>query len=122
MTPDVVEFDKNKMNKPVFDIILGCKTMKELGIVLEFQTKEITIDHIILPMRDINSLTSLSMDKAWACCMVHETHSMQEVTEQVVNILDAMYEKADLQSVVSTNSSHLSLQDQNESLELLTEF
>jgi hypothetical protein len=36
VTPDVVEFDKNKMTKPVFDLILGCKTMKELGIVLDF--------------------------------------------------------------------------------------
>ena len=83
MTPDVVEFDKNKMTKPVFDLILGCKTMKELGIVLDFRTKEITIDQVILPMRDINNLTSLSMDKAWAVnnSMVHEPHSMQEATE-----------------------------------------
>ena len=36
VTPDVVEYDKNKMTKPVFDLILGCKTMKELGIVLDF--------------------------------------------------------------------------------------
>ncbi len=86
--------------------------------------KEITIDHIILPMRDINNLTSLSMDKAWAVnnSMVHEPHSMQEVTERVIHILDAKYDKADLQSVVSTNCSHLSLQDQNKLLELLKEF
>ena len=32
VTPDVVEYDKNKMTKPVYDLILGCKTMKELGI------------------------------------------------------------------------------------------
>ena len=83
MTPDVVEFDKTKMTKPVFDLILGCKTMKELGIVLDFRTKEITIDHVILPMRDINSLTSPSMDKAWAVnnSMAHEPHSTQEATE-----------------------------------------
>ena len=98
MTPDVVEFDKTKMTKPVFDLILGCKTMKELGIVLDVQTKEITIDHVILPMRDINSLTSQSLDKAWA------------VNNSMAHILDANYEKADHQSVVSTNCSHLSLQ------------
>ena len=66
VTPVVVEFDKTRMTKPVFDIIFGCKTMKELGFFLDFQTKEITIDHIILPMRDINSLTSPSMDKLGA--------------------------------------------------------
>jgi hypothetical protein len=36
VTPDIVEFDKNKMTKPVFDLILGCKTVKTLGIVLDF--------------------------------------------------------------------------------------
>ena len=64
------------------------------------------------------------MDKAWAVnnSMAHEPQSTQEATERVVNILDTKYEKADLQSVVSTNCSHLSLQDQNKLLELLTEF
>ncbi len=37
-------------------------------------------------------------------------------------ILDAKYEKADLQSVVSANCTHLSLPDQNKLLELLTEY
>jgi hypothetical protein len=36
VTPDIVEYDKRKMTKPVYDLILGCKTMKELGIVLDF--------------------------------------------------------------------------------------
>ena len=35
VTPDVVEYDKNKMTNPVYDLILGCKNMKELGIVLD---------------------------------------------------------------------------------------
>ena len=124
MTPNVVEYDKRKMTKPAFDLILGCQTMKELGIVLDFRTKEITIDHIILPMREINSLTPSNMDRAWAVnnSMAHEPQSTQEATRRVVNILDAKYEKADLQSIVSTNCTHLSLQDQNSLLELLTEF
>ena len=37
VTPDVVEYDKKKMTKSVYDLILGCKTRKELGIVLDFQ-------------------------------------------------------------------------------------
>ena len=36
VTPSVVEYDKNKMTKPVYDLILGCKTKKALGIVLDF--------------------------------------------------------------------------------------
>ena len=33
--PDVEEYDR-KMTKIVYDLILGCKNMKELGIVLDF--------------------------------------------------------------------------------------
>ena len=83
VTPDIVEYNKNKMTKPVYDLILGCKTMKELGIVLDFRTKEITIDEILLPMRDINSLTTSKMEKAWTVnnSMAHEPHSTQEATK-----------------------------------------
>ena len=98
--------------------------MNELGIVLDFQTKEIKIDKIILPMRDVNSLTKSKMDNAWTVnnSMVQEPNSKQEATQRAVHILDAKYEKADLQSVVSTNCTHLSLPDQTKLLELLVEF
>ena len=36
VSPDLVEHDKKKMTKPVYDLILGCKTVKEFGIVLDF--------------------------------------------------------------------------------------
>eukprot|EP00804_Cyclotella_cryptica_P013951 CCRYP_002461-RA/>CCRYP_002461-RA protein AED:0.43 eAED:0.43 QI:0/-1/0/1/-1/1/1/0/99 len=54
--------------------------------------------------------------------MANELQSTQEATQRVVKILDANYKKADLQSIVSTNCTPLSLQDQNSLLELLTEF
>ncbi len=40
VTPDIVEYDKNKMTKLMYDLILGCRTIKELEIVLDFQTEE----------------------------------------------------------------------------------
>ncbi len=46
------------MSKPGFDLILGTNSLKELGIVLNFRTKEIDIDEIILPMRDISKLST----------------------------------------------------------------
>jgi hypothetical protein len=54
MDPDVVEY--NKDSKLQYDLILGTETMKELGIFLNFRDKMITIDEIILPMRNINNL------------------------------------------------------------------
>jgi hypothetical protein len=53
------------MTKPVYMLILGHNTMKELGIVLDFWTKQITIDEIILPMRNINSFAYPKIEKAW---------------------------------------------------------
>jgi hypothetical protein len=57
--------------------------MKELGIVLNFQTDKIKIDEIILPMRDINSLTRLKMEKAWAInnSMAYGPSRMQEAKQ-----------------------------------------
>ncbi len=52
--PDVVEYDKD--SKPHYDLNIGTETMKELGIILNFRDKMITIDKIILPMRNINNL------------------------------------------------------------------
>ncbi len=40
--PDVVEF-KDPMDKPGFDLLHGSNIMKELGIVLDFWTKEKTL-------------------------------------------------------------------------------
>ncbi len=98
--------------------------MKELGIVLNFKAKTITIDEIILPMRDINSLDRHRIKEAWAHnnALAHEPQSTEEATQRVVHILDAKYEKADLQLIVTNNCSHLNANEQNLLLNLLTEF
>ncbi len=87
------------MTKPVCDLILGVKILRELGIVLDFWTNKIAIDEILLPMRDINNLsTSSKIEKAWSANddMVHEPQSTEEATQCAIHILDAKYEKADL--------------------------
>ncbi len=54
MEPDVVEY--NKDSKPQYGLILGTETMKEFGIILNFRDNVITIDEIILPMRNIYNM------------------------------------------------------------------
>ena len=104
------------MTKPVYDLILGCNTMKELGIVLDFLTKQITSDEIILPMRNINSLARTKIEKAWSVInsMAHKPVSTKNATQRVVEILDGNYEKEHLQAVVNSNG-----QDKNKLLEFL---
>ena len=94
--PDVVEYDKD--SKPQYDLILGTETMKELGIILNFRDKMITIDEIILPMRNINNLQGSSILQA-----LRHNHSLaiepqitQDATDRATQILDAKYRKADL--------------------------
>jgi hypothetical protein len=99
--PDIFKYDK-KMGKPAFDLIIGCNSMERLGIVMNLQNKMITIDEIILPMRNIASLTNKSKIKeAWAIsnALAHEPTSTEQATQRAMKILDANYKKADLQAV-----------------------
>eukprot|EP00804_Cyclotella_cryptica_P016680 CCRYP_001999-RA/>CCRYP_001999-RA protein AED:0.06 eAED:0.06 QI:1397/-1/1/1/-1/1/1/255/979 len=129
LQPDVVEYKEDDMTKPGFDLILGSNTLKELGIVLDFRTKEITVDDISLPMRDINKLkTRATVEKAWTMnnSIYQETskepQSTLEATKRLMKILDAKYEKADLRAIVRDNCTHLSGPEQARLLELLQEF
>ncbi len=52
----IVESDTNVMIKPGFDLIFGSNTVKELGIELDFWTKEIKLNEISLPITNTNKL------------------------------------------------------------------
>ncbi len=54
--------------------------------------------------------------------MIHEPKRTLEATQRVVKILDAMYEKADLNLVRADTWKHLSVPDQEKLLKLLTKF
>ena len=53
--PEIVEYDES-LGKPAFDLIIGTKKLNELVIILNFKTKEITINCIKLPMQSNNEL------------------------------------------------------------------
>ncbi len=59
MEPVVIKY--NKDSKLQYDLILGTETMKEFGIILNFRNKMITIDEVILPIRNINNLQGSSI-------------------------------------------------------------
>jgi hypothetical protein len=128
--PDIVKYDTNHMIKPGFDLILGCNTIKELGIVFNFWTKEITLDEISLPMRNIkNRRTRAAADKAWTVnnsiyqSMSKERQSMLEAAKRHIDILDANYEKANLRAITKEEClNHLSVTEKDKLLKLLQEF
>jgi hypothetical protein len=120
--PNVVKYEKD--SKPQYDLILGTETMKEFGIVLDFKAKTITIDDIILPMRNINrlqgasTLHGLKLNNGLAM----EPKSTQHATKCVIPILDIKYKKAHLQSIFRDNCKHLSAEHQKKLLQLLRKY
>jgi hypothetical protein len=80
--------------------------VKELGIILDFWTKEITIDEIPLPMRDIkNQRSRAAANKVWTmniCIdqnMSNKLQSTLKATKCLPEILDVNYEKANLRAI-----------------------
>jgi hypothetical protein len=121
--PDIMEYDKN--NRPQYDLILGVKTMKRYGIILDFKDKMITVDEVKLPMQNISHLQGSSTLCALKLnhSLAMEPQSTREATKRDTRILDAKYQKADLQSIVKDKKcKHLSTDQQKKLLQLLTKY
>jgi hypothetical protein len=113
------------INRPQYDIILGVNTMKEYGIILDFKDKMITVDEVKLPMRNINYLQGSSTIRVLRLnhtSLAMEPQSTQDATKRVTRILDAKYQKTDLQSIVKDKCKHLSANQQKKLLQQLTKY
>ncbi len=119
---DVVKYSGK--NRPQYDLILGTENMKELGILLDFKAKTISVDEVILPMRNINHLQGISMLRALKLndSLAMEPHSTQDSTKSLTRILNAKCKKADLQSIVRDNCKHPSTNQQKKLLQLLKKY
>jgi hypothetical protein len=87
--------------------------------------KTITIDDILLPMRNINNLQlkpSISRVLRLNSSFAQEPTITGNATKRIVEILDAKYDKADLPSIVKNNCTHLSPSHCNLLLVLLLKF
>ncbi len=92
--------------------------------MLDFKAKMISIDEIILPMRNINHLQGASMLCALKLniSLAMEPKSTQDATKHGTLILDANYNKADLQSIVKDNCKHLGPYQQKKLLQLVMKY
>ncbi len=84
--------------------------MHDIGAVLDFKEKTITIDSILLLMRNIVNLQlKPSATKALRhnTVQAQEPVSTQKATKRVIEILDAKYDKVNLPEIVKDNCSHL---------------
>ncbi len=109
----------------MYDLIIGKQTLHDIGAVLGFKERTITIDDILLPMRNINNLQlepSISRATKLNSSFAQEPASTRNATKRVLEILDAKYDRADLPSIVKNNCTHLSTSHCNLLLLLLLKF
>jgi hypothetical protein len=95
---DIVEYSPGDQ-APMYDLKIGKQTMHNLGKVLDFQEKTIKLDEILLPMRNIANLQlkpRITRALRENTCFSQEPISTCSTAKRMVEILDAMYEKADL--------------------------
>jgi hypothetical protein len=99
--------------------------MHHLGVKLDFQERTITIDKILLPMRNIAYLQlkpRITRALRENTCFAQEPISTRSTTRCMVKILDAKYEKADLPAIIRENRSHLIAFDREKLLSVLLKF
>ncbi len=98
--------------------------MKKYGIILDFKDKMMTVDQVKLAMQNINYLQGFSTLRALKLnhSLAMEPQSTQDATKRVTRILDAKYQKLDLQAIVRDNCKHLSADQQKKLLQLLKKY
>ena len=83
LTPDIVEYDGISNKPSAFHLIIGAQTMAELGIILDFKEKMITIDEIKLPMWSIDDLPSSNKEAlSYQNCMKNNEPKATELATQ----------------------------------------
>jgi hypothetical protein len=110
---------------PMYDLIIGKQTMHNLGLKLDFQERTITIEKILLPMRNITNLQlkpRITRALRENTCFAQEPISTRSKTKRMVKILDPKYEKADLPAIIWENYSHLPASDRKKLLSVLLKF
>jgi hypothetical protein len=124
LQPDIVEYSPGDQ-APICDLIIGEQTMYNLGVKLDFQEKTITIDEILLPMRNIVNLQlkpRITRALRENTCFAQELISTRSATKRMVKILCAKYEKADLPAIIRENCSHLTASNREKLLSVLLKF
>ncbi len=99
--------------------------MHNLGVKFDFQEKTITIDEILLPMRNIANLQlkpRITRALRENSCFAQEPISTRSETKHLMEILEAKYKKADLPAFIRENCSHLTAPNREKLLSVLLKF
>jgi len=103
--------DSESMN---YDIIIGRDVLEELGIIIDFKSKQITWDEISVPMRTMEEVEHEGY-------FINDSKLVAEELARTKRILDAHYEAADFEAILSS-CQNLNAQQKQELKGLLEEF
>jgi hypothetical protein len=121
LQPDIVEYSPGDQ-APMYDLIIGKQTMHDLGVKLDFQERTITIDKILLPMRNIVNLQPkprITRELRENTSFAQEPISTRSKTKRVVDNLDIKYEKAEHPARIRENCSYLKASNREKLLSVL---
>ncbi len=82
--PNIIEHNPGDQ-APMYDLIIGKQTTHDLGVKLDFHEKTITIDEILLPMRNTRNLQlkpRLTRALRENTCFAQEPISTQSATKR----------------------------------------
>ena len=58
LNPDII-LRENDAKNPMFDMIIGVETLSKFGVILDFSSKTLTIDHHTITMRPLDAFSSI---------------------------------------------------------------
>ena len=112
--PDI-QFINEDQPPPMYDLIIGIETLSEWKTILNFHDKTVTINHVKLLIQSLRNLCNPKMlNNLYQ--EATEPAIFRVATNQVTQILDVKYEKANLPKVVKDNCGHLNVQQCNDLL------
>jgi hypothetical protein len=102
--------------KSRYDMIIRCDLLEQLPIDIKFSDQTLSWQEVTFPMKTIDELDQQNINKIVEQC--YESVHLNELTRRTMEILDAKYEKADLNAIVS-KCTYLSTKERTVLLKLL---
>ena len=97
-------------------MIIGRDLLEQLPLDIKFSDKTLTWQEVSIPMKTTEELDKQNINEIVEQC--YESTCLNKITQRAMEILDAKYEKADLQAIVS-NCNYLSRAERSALLKLL---
>ena len=115
------DFQAYESENALYDVILGASFLNDLKIILDYDKGVMSWDGVEIDMKDPSSLTT-SHQIYTLFESSTEPESTKSALKRTTHILDAKYEKADLEKIMSDECSHLDDVEKEALLSLLQRY